>query len=80
MAGNFLCMLQPTLDPFVVLSQMQEVFYSDAHGNESSHVVLHDKPKSIISLIFDCLEFMHIGLCIPTFEAEALLHLTSNVV
>ena len=43
---NFAYMLPHPLDPFVLSSQVQHVFYSNAHSTGSWRVVLHCEPRS----------------------------------
>ena len=77
--ANFSCMLEQPEDPFVLPSQVQQVFYADAESSGPWRVVLNSEARSRRSLTFDYEEFINTRVCVPTLEAETLLTPTSHI-
>lgn len=60
-------------------SQIHQVFDADTECIGPWQVVLHNEPRSERSQVSDYEEIINTRVCIPTLEAEALLHPTSNI-
>ena len=77
--ANFSCMVEHPHDYFVLSSQVQQVFYANANNIGPWHIVLHSKLRTRRSQVSDYGEFINTRVCIPSLEAEALVHPTSNI-
>ena len=77
--GNFSCMVKHPHDSFVLPSQVQQVFYANADSIGPWRVVLHSKPRTKRFQVSDYGEFINTRVCVPSLEAEALVHPTSNI-
>ena len=77
--ANFSCMVEHPHDPFVLPSQVQQVFYADANDSGPWRVVLHSEPRTRRSQVSDYDEFINTRVCVPSLEAEAFMNPTSNI-
>ena len=77
--ANFSCILEQPNDPFVLPSQVQQVFYADAESSGPWRVVLNSEARSRRSLASDYEEFINTQVSVPTLEAETVLTPTSHI-
>jgi hypothetical protein len=77
--ANFSCMLEHPDDPFVLPSQVQQVFYADAESSGPWRVVLNSEARSRRSMASDYEEFINTRVCVPALEAEASMDPTSHI-
>ena len=77
--ANFSCMLEHPDEPFVLPSQVQQVFYANAETSGPWRVVLNSEARSRGSMASDYEEFINTRVCVPTLEAETLMAPTSHI-